>query len=80
MRKILIRDIDDDTYQWLEQRASQEQRTIPGEIRHLLRQARTDEQYIAESTAAYHRIRERRRRQPPVTTSSTDLLRAERQQ
>jgi len=76
----MIRDVDDDTYKWLERRAAQEQRTIPGEIRHLLQQVRTDEQFIAESTAAFHRIRERRHRQPPVSTSSTDLLREERQQ
>jgi len=80
MPNIFVRDIDEDMYKWLEQRATQEQRTIPGEIRHLLQRARTDEQVLAESVEAFQRIRERRRRQSAVTTSSTDLLREERQQ
>ena len=80
MRNIMVRDIDNDTYEWLERRAAREQRTIPGEIRQLLLRARTDEQQLAESTAAFHRIRDRRRKQSPVTIGSTDMLREERQQ
>jgi len=79
MKNVMVRDIDEQIYAWLEERAMREQRTVPGEIRFLLDQTRSAELTREDSAAAFERIVARRRRMHPTSISSTELLREERE-
>ena len=79
MKNVMVRDIDEQTFVWLEERAMREQRTVPGEIRYLLDQARSTERTREESAAAFERIVARRRHLPSMSENSTELLSEERE-